>query len=164
MEAHIYGGGGLGIEGESRSVADPAGELSDDELTEKATSALSGGPWIWLHADTLRCLENTSDWHVSMESYNYSNTQKWTNTPSTYGDKIVNVATGQCLAGSAAGDVYTWLCTGGANQQWVVTELGGSAYTVYEVRNAAHGLCLDGDASGNVYAVACNGGSSQRWR
>lgn len=144
----------------SACIADPTEEASDGELTEEAASELSGGPWTWVNTATLRCLDSNGQGDVYTLGCNGGDYQKWTNVPSTYGDKIINRATGRCLDSNGDGHVYTLPCNGGSYQQWTLTDKGAYGW---EMRNVATGRCLDSNTSGDVYTLDCNGGNFQRW-
>jgi len=86
---------------------------------------------------------------------------------------IVNSASGLCLDAdnnhiNTPGDtVQLWFCWGGANQQWKVVPIDGSA--MEEVVNIASGMCLDADPAGigtngdTVRMEPCTGAANQLW-
>jgi len=128
------------------------------EHTEKTESALSGGPWTWVDAATLLCLDSNTSGSVYTQSCNSGAFQLWTNTPLTFGDQIRDLATGFCLDSNTSGTVYTLPCNNGAFQQWIVSFANG-----WQIKDVATGLCLDSNTSGSVYTQSCNNGTFQRW-
>ncbi|MFC5927054.1 RICIN domain-containing protein [Micromonospora vulcania] len=85
------------------------------------------------------------------------------------GPRMLRVASGLCLGtdgdGQAAEAVLA-TCTGGPEQQWVVSPAGADTVTL---ANAAHGQCLDvegasADDGARILQFACHGGANQQWR
>ncbi|MET7666811.1 RICIN domain-containing protein [Micromonospora luteifusca] len=85
------------------------------------------------------------------------------------GPRVFKAASGLCLGldgdeQQAEAELAT--CTGGPEQQWVVTPIGADAATL---TNAAHGQCLDveggsRDDGTRLMQFPCHGEANQQWR
>ena len=79
---------------------------------------------------------------------------------------IVNFASGKALdvsgvSYSDGANVHQWAYGGGANQKWVITNVGNNKYEIVSLHS---GKCLDADSgSTNVHQWSCFGNDNQRW-
>jgi len=80
---------------------------------------------------------------------------------SVHSNKCVDVAEVSTANGA---NIHQWDCVGGANQKWVITNLGGNLHKIEAVHS---GKAMDADNSGgngtNVHQWTYGGGANQKW-
>ncbi|MDG4759876.1 RICIN domain-containing protein [Micromonospora sp. WMMD710] len=85
------------------------------------------------------------------------------------GPRVLRSVSGLCLGLNGDGEkaeAELAVCTGGPEQQWVVSPIGPDTVTL---TNAAHGQCLDveggsGDDGARLQQFPCHGEPNQQWR
>ncbi|WP_201846113.1 RICIN domain-containing protein [Myceligenerans indicum] len=83
---------------------------------------------------------------------------------------IVGEGSGKCAdvvsgSTSAGAEIIQYTCHGGANQQWVLNDLGNG---YHQIVNQGSRLCLDVDGASTANGAqaiqwTCNGGTNQQW-